>query len=196
MKYTFATIPSQMSLRAHAAWWWMEGLSINISSANLAFKHFFHWCIILSSHIPVHCVTQRPYSRTNTHIRRQTDVPCPHGPTKSKTPFKRLLWLIEPGCLSLSPHTHTHTHTHTQRLPLWSKGQGQMPHPSLGDWHPVPRVSYRVNQTSQGCRPSNWCTDNLSLSACSRSSSLARFVHPIMNSRVNVVRGAVFTRWD
>ena len=64
----------------------------------------------------------------------------------------------------LSPHTHTHTHTHTQRLPLWSKGQGQMPHPNLGDRHPVPRVSYRVNQTSHGCHPSNWCTDNLSLS--------------------------------
>lgn len=32
-----------------------------------------------------------------------------------------------------------------------------MPHPGLGDWHLVCKISYRVNQTSQGCHPLTRC---------------------------------------
>lgn len=40
--------------------------------------------------------------------------------------------------------------THTESAIV---DKGKMPHPSLGDRHPVPRVY----QTSQGCYPLNWC---------------------------------------
>lgn len=90
--------------------------------------------------------------------------------------------------------------------------KGKMPHPSLNDGHPFPRVY----QTSQGCYPSNWCfvevySGNYSIYIyiciyhnlppkqyiCSRSVSvhvLVCFVCP-MTFRVYTVQHTVMTRW-
>lgn len=139
-------------------------------------------------------------SHIQRHICHQTDVPCPHGPTESKTLFKCLLWTRLP----ISLHTHTEAAFVEHR-------QGQMPHPRLGDWHPVPRVYSGVNQSRMSSFKLLLFVDvgsgvlgkstllihqslALSLSVCCRN-TLACCVC-LMTSRVNVIQHTVFTRWD
>ncbi len=70
----------------------------------LTFLPLAHYIITHSSLL---CRTAAIFTHTNTHIRHQTDVPCPHGPTESKTPFQTPA-VVDWTRLSISLHTRTH----------------------------------------------------------------------------------------
>lgn len=126
-----------------------SNMNTHLQSNILAYLPLLH---IILSHIPVYCVTQQPYS--HTHKRTHTHPPpnwCSMSSRSNcvKDPFETPA-VVDWTRLSISLHTHT-------RAAFVEQGQGQMPHPGLGDWHLVCKISYRVNQTSQGCHPLTRC---------------------------------------